>query len=222
MQLPALPKEFSGRARKNVVDAEIRAARTLGESPIDLKQFFEAYRPTGNLQVLHQYVLPIFLAFAKETCAMSQQGDRPWYSDHIDRVVRGFLRQLISDAQFRYNLPNFPVVRMTTDFGDIRHEVVSIIEQSEEWKAYQDLLLKVEHAPESGSPRLKRERVGYRKEVLAWMTHQGFDSVEGAARRLGISKSALKSIMSDKGKTRYGADLLKRVLKEIGCQEREG
>ncbi|MBZ5609533.1 MAG: helix-turn-helix domain-containing protein [Acidobacteriia bacterium] len=41
---------------------------------------------------------------------------------------------------------------MTDHFGHIPREVKDIIEESNEWKAYQDLLLKVEQSPNAGPP----------------------------------------------------------------------
>jgi len=59
----------------------------------------------------------------------------------------------------------------------------------------------------------KTPRQGYREAVKAWM--KANETVEEAARRLGVSKSTLKSIMSAKGKARYGADTIERVLSHI-------
>lgn len=47
------------------------------------------------------------------------------------------------------------------------------------------------------------------------MKREDLEKVEYAARRLRLSKSALKSIMSSKGKLRYSQETLERVLKEI-------
>jgi hypothetical protein len=59
-------------------------------------------------------------------------------------------------------------------------------------------------------------RRGYRKEVRQWMILQGLRNIEAAARSLGISQSALKSIMSDRGQCRYGQEVLSRILGRIG------
>jgi len=226
MELPILPQEFSRQARKRIIDSEIMASRALKASEPHLRSFYVSSRSSGNWQVLEQYVLPVFLAFAKETCAMSQHKPKPWYSDQIDRVVREFLRELLVAVRGEYDRPDYPVFAMTSDvggYGYVRPEAKDIIEKSAEWKTYQDLLLTVEDAseqPESETePSMQTgKRIGYRKEVYAWMERQGIDNVEIAARRLGISKSALKSVMSDKGKARYGPELLERVLKLIGSQ----
>jgi hypothetical protein len=59
------------------------------------------------------------------------------------------------------------------------------------------------------------ERRGYRAEVLDWMGRNGIPNLGVAAKRLRVSKSALKSIMSDKGQKRYGDDRLADVLKVV-------
>ncbi|HEV1287605.1 MAG TPA: hypothetical protein VNU44_19940 [Bryobacteraceae bacterium] len=59
-------------------------------------------------------------------------------------------------------------------------------------------------------------RRGYRTEVRQWMALEGLRTIEAAARHLGISHSSLKSIMSDRGKCRYGEERLSRVLGRIG------
>jgi len=59
-------------------------------------------------------------------------------------------------------------------------------------------------------------RKGYRAEVRAWMKHEGIRSVEKAAKRLAVSGSTLKSIMSNKGDVRYSHATLTAILKKIG------
>jgi hypothetical protein len=62
-------------------------------------------------------------------------------------------------------------------------------------------------------PQLRR---GYRADVRHWMAFEGIGTVEAAAKRLGLSLSALKSIMSNRGTCRYGNPTLSRVLGRIG------
>jgi len=62
----------------------------------------------------------------------------------------------------------------------------------------------------------RRPRRGYRTEVRQWMVHQGIPTLAAAAKRLGMSLSALKSIMSERGKPRYGDAALTRILGSIG------
>ena len=89
----------------------------------------------------------------------------------------------------------------------------------------------IEKVPDEQSPRglptpehlqptnASARRRGYRKEVRSWIERESLGNVERAARRLGLSKSALKSIMSSKGKPRYSKETLERVLKEIGHED---
>jgi hypothetical protein len=60
------------------------------------------------------------------------------------------------------------------------------------------------------------ERRGYRTEVREWMAREGVATLEFAAKRLHISVSALKSVMSKRGKCRYGEATLAQILGTIG------
>jgi hypothetical protein len=62
-------------------------------------------------------------------------------------------------------------------------------------------------------------RRGYRAEVRRWMESKELRTIPEAAKQLGISADTLKSIMTSKGKRRYGGSTLRRVLKNIGQQE---
>jgi hypothetical protein len=59
------------------------------------------------------------------------------------------------------------------------------------------------------------ERRGYRTEVYAWMKRKNIETIAIASKRLAVSQSTLKSIMSSRGKARYGSKTLRRVLDEI-------
>jgi hypothetical protein len=61
------------------------------------------------------------------------------------------------------------------------------------------------------------DRRGYRTEVMTWMKAEEIDTIPEAAKRLAISETTLKSIMSNKGEVRYGKDTLDRVLKIISA-----
>ncbi|HWB83882.1 MAG TPA: hypothetical protein VG675_07060 [Bryobacteraceae bacterium] len=63
------------------------------------------------------------------------------------------------------------------------------------------------------------DRRGYRTEVKAWMDREKLGTISEAARALGISESTLKSIMSDRGEPRYGAETLNSVLAKIRASE---
>jgi len=128
------------------------------------------------------------LAFAREMIQLR------WGADRIDSRVRDF----VQDALSWVDLPT------NTDF-----------EASAEWREYQDALLGMEASEETTAGATGKER-GYRAEIQAWMASMQLENLDQASRRLGLSKSALKSIMSTKGKPRYSQETLKRVLTEIG------
>ena len=76
-----------------------------------------------------------------------------------------------------------------------------------------------EETRESADPEDIAERVrrrSYRKEVRQWMTHEGLRNLNEASKRLGVSMSALKSMISHRGKRRYGEASLIRILGIIG------
>lgn len=52
----------------------------------------------------------------------------------------------------------------------------------------------------------EEQRRRYRAEVLEWMAWERLSTVEEASKRLVISLSALKSMMSDRGKRRYSEE----------------
>jgi hypothetical protein len=59
-------------------------------------------------------------------------------------------------------------------------------------------------------------RKGYRAEVFAWMKRKNINTVDLAAKRLAVSESTLKSIMSSREIVRYSSATLKRILDELG------
>ena len=58
-------------------------------------------------------------------------------------------------------------------------------------------------------------RRGYRAEVKRWMKDEEIKTIPDAAQRLHVGFDTLKSIMSSRGKRRYGNDTLQAVLKTI-------
>jgi hypothetical protein len=71
-----------------------------------------------------------------------------------------------------------------------------------------------------GVDDVKAERVSYLEEINAWMKRENLPTLEAARKHLGISLSALKSMRTKKGKPRYGAEALDRVLAVIREQKR--
>jgi hypothetical protein len=119
-----------------------------------------------------------------------------WGADRIDAEMRDFVRSTLAWA----GLPD------DTDF-----------EASVEWREYEDAL----DIGEGSIPPIIEKHRGYRQNVREWMARKELKTLEQASSRLGLCKSALKSIMSSKGKPRYCQETLQRVLKEIG-REKEG
>ncbi len=66
-------------------------------------------------------------------------------------------------------------------------------------------------------PEPAQSRRGYRCEIRQWMKTKQLGSVKDAARKLGMSDSTLKSIMSDTGEKKYSDETLMRVLEQIGA-----
>jgi hypothetical protein len=62
------------------------------------------------------------------------------------------------------------------------------------------------------------QRKGYRIEIRKWMNDKGLTTIEQAAKKLTLSQSTLKSIMSNKGKRRFGKETLDNVLSKIDCK----
>src|SRR6202171_4661639 len=154
MELPKLPVAFSQAARKHVVDAEIKASRTFAASPVVLQRIsITSRRETANGHLLNQYVMKVLIAFAEEACAMSKDAVAPWYSDGIDREVREFLRKLIIAAQSHY-FAHYQLSSMMS-IGEISPETWRIVEESAEWKSYQDLLLMVGPQVDAAPPETK-------------------------------------------------------------------
>jgi|SRR5579872_5410 len=198
MDLPVLPAQFSGAARRSVVNAWIIAGRK--------------FKLPGQVILFTAHIVA---AFAHEACLLGNEG--AWHSDDIDLHVRNFTRQLLSELQAEYH--DMGIERMTNSVdGSILPAIWRQIEGTVEWKTYQDELLAVGSVAPEPKPAQPSGRTGYRQEIYAWMKREGIEGLDRAARRLSVSKSALKSIMSDKGKARYGPELLKRILETIGYQ----
>ena len=85
------------------------------------------------------------------------------------------------------------------------------------------MLLQVAEGQEAGAANADAKalaeperRRSYRAEVRQWMARENVKTVAEAAKRLGISESTLKSIMSARGARRYSAETLNRILGIVG------
>lgn len=74
---------------------------------------------------------------------------------------------------------------------------------------------KISTTKASSEPKCRR---GYRAELRTWMKQTDIENLEQAARKLGVGITALKSIMSSKGRLRCGTQTLEEVLTKIGIK----
>src|ERR1051326_3497403 len=190
MELPRLPREFSDQARSNVVGAHVLAHRAVAAAGPQLRRFAPFTQSCGNQQILQMYVLPVLLAFAKEACAIGRRPVRGWSSDRIEREVLEFRRQLVAGSAYSYDRPDYRVLRMLNDWGEIIPEVTRIIDEAPEWKAYLDLLLTLETgwvddpAPPA-TPKLKKKKPIRR--------NARYDRIDAALKQISKSQPDRKS-----------------------------
>jgi hypothetical protein len=111
-----------------------------------------------------------------------------------------------------------PLVVPNDELPERTRQAARINERCTHWgmEAYRLESLGNRQAPEK--PAIHRR--GYRSHIRAWMKNETISTVPLAAKRLGVSESTLKSIMSEKGDIRYSADTLARVLRETSSREK--
>jgi hypothetical protein len=220
------PLQFSAQANARIQAARLRAStelRSIVES--------QAIDHAKAEEVATRYVLSLFSAFTKEACELGRQ--RAVAVPAIEEAAEEFLwstadfaGDLCSELGLHVSLISFGsfLRNLQSTIHNIRRpikpHILRMIKTSPEWRQFQSDLLEIadlQGHPESIAEGSKTaQRRGYRTEILAWMKKNGIDTVKQAARRLGVSESTLKSIMSSKGEARYGPDTLSRVLKDIG------
>ncbi len=102
--------------------------------------------------------------------------------------------------------------------GSNNEQVNAVLRRAAYWRAegYKRVAPPQSQPPGDGS--IVAPRRGYRPAVNAWMKRLGIENIPQAAKRLGVSESTLKSIMSEKGQVRYGKDTLASVLEKIKYQ----
>jgi len=218
------PKDFPPESRAAVLAEKLRAGRDFDqarENPLrpqyGLDQYLEAE--------LRRYILRTFIVFVREACKLGHK--RIWHVDRVEQAAREFLRLATIDAV--YDKSGGAVGRNWNSHldGSIQSEVMRQFERSGEWQQFQDALLQVAEgqaaraseagaAADPGPAAEPARRCGYRAEVRAWMKREGVLTLDPAAKRLAISLSALKSIMSVRGKRRYSQTTLNRILEIIG------
>jgi hypothetical protein len=215
MEFPMVPAEFSAQASANIMKAQVIANRAITESAgKPSRSLFRGAPPDKGWLVL-EWVMTVFSAFASGACGLGKQGT--WTADNVDRETRRFLYNLLVFASYKYDRREFSVPLMI-DYRNrsITPQYQAVIEESPEWKQYQNELEEVATLQSRGETISTMEPMrGYRLQVQAWMLCEKISTVPEAAKRLGISHSTLKSIMTNRGEIRHSRETLERVLKVI-------
>jgi hypothetical protein len=206
------PRDFPEHL-KRPVDAVIHAAEI---AFIDEKQAVAPSRFEYEAQrLIFRYVEAVFFGFAAQAVQAGKEGR--WNGERIRRALDEFLDYLAHRACFdKYpNLSGHQSEWFKRDLKTASKDWVG-------WRAVHEGLRQVAElralpAEDASIPSFNTPRRGYRKEIREWIAREELDNLDQAARRLALSKSALKSIMSSTGRLRCSMETLNRVLKEIGC-----
>ncbi len=123
------PSEFSPEARDRIEREKILAYRKLlPNSAYDFKE--------QNLAI--PCIMRIFLAFAKEVCALRKQ--RGWTIERVERESNEFRRKLTITVVFD-KFPDLDQHWISNWNGSINSDVERRFRESVEWKEYEELLL---------------------------------------------------------------------------------
>ncbi|MGB9457519.1 MAG: hypothetical protein WCB12_15835 [Bryobacteraceae bacterium] len=210
------PEDFPLKSRAAVAAEKLRTG-----SEFDQAQEYLS-RDADIEEQIRKYILRQFLVFVREASKLGKAGI--WRVDRVESDALEFLRHATIDAVYskRPWLGDRWISRMT---GQLTSEILRQFEKSSEWPQYQEMLLEVAEAQDAGTADSGAEalagparRRGYRAEVRQWMVGENLRTVADAAKRLGISQSTLKSIMSSRGIRRYGEQTLNRVLEILGVK----
>jgi len=201
------PRDFPNDL-KPPVDAAIHTAEI---AFIDAKELAGPRFQYEAERLILGYVEAVFFGFAVQAVEAVKQG--AWTGERVRQALPKFLEDLGHRAYFDKHPDPGAHHRAEYFSTTLRNE-------SKSWKGWRAIHKGLKQAAEQreasadggGASMPKR---GYRKQVQDWMEREQLETVEHAARRLRLSKSALKSIMSSKGKLRYSQATLERVLKEI-------
>ncbi len=149
------------------------------------------------------------------------------YEECLTSIITGLLQEnwVPNEGRFSLSKEQFLLeieIRLKQRKAHWTAEAFKLARDSEEPTdppnaAQRDPLSNGAKAPTQSEARIQHnERKGYRLEVREWMQQQGLTTLEQASRKLAVGLSTLKSIMSDKGKRRYGPRTLEVVLSKIG------
>ena len=212
------PRDFPEHL-KRPVDAAIHSAEI---AFIDAKQLIVAHRFQYEAErLILRYIESVFFAFAAQVVEAGKEG--LWNGERIRKALPEFLDDLGHHVWFDKH-PDPGAYHASEQFKK------TLEKESRDWKGWRAVhegLKEVAELPEPsreiGGPAIhvKPDHRGYAKQIWQWIEREDLETVECAARRLHLSKSALKSMMSSKGKPRYSQETLDRVLREIN-HEKEG
>ena len=202
------PEDFSKEARARIVNAKVKGQRAFREA--------ESRGMPVPLASAVRYVMAMFHAFLKEACPFGRSG--AWGVDHLEEMAQKWIYSTILFAESDMGAQGDNFRRMLTESGmGVRSQILALFKWEPEWKFYEDQLIEISDMQASGSEEVGTTiRIrGYRSEVRAWMSRSGITSVKQAARRLTVSASTLKSIMTDRGEIRHSRSTLEEVLKKM-------
>ena len=208
------PKDFPPESRAAVTAEKIRAGKDF-----DLVRD-RLSRDSEIEEHIRKYVLRQFLVFVQEASKLGNRGI--WQVGRVESTALEFLRHATIDAVYDKGR-GLGERWISNSTGSLTSEICRQFEKNSEWQQFQDMLLQVAEgqalraaSAKAQAPTEPESRRGYRAEVRLWMARQKMGKLDQAARDLGISVSALKSIMSARGKRRYSEETIQRILGMIG------
>jgi len=223
MEFPQFPKEFSGPARAKVIAAEVRAGRAMN-GPKAPQAALLGGAAAGRTGWVMQYIITVFASFAHEACELGRT--QKWAVDVVDRESREFLRLTVSHARIKYSGPGSRLPEMLSNSNrSIAAEFWDLFERTDEWKWYQDELLKIaEIQAEPGSVAVTGAPVALPEPVLPPSKTRHFREPnyellrnpeaslnrKNAAEALGITERTLDRWTEDRKLTPIGLGERKR------------
>lgn len=131
------PREFSPQARARVEAGRLKAGKQLEQRMSQAPSF-------AGQEILRNYILRVFLVFAKEAFKLGSEG--LWTVDEVRSEVAEFLRRFTIEAYYgKGHGKGLP--EMTSHWnGSILPEVQREFERSAEWREFEDGLLAVAEA----------------------------------------------------------------------------
>jgi hypothetical protein len=139
------PHEFSAQARAHIEAGRLKASRELGDAQAQKPP--DAWKRGArewDRQEFHNYILRVFLAFAREACELGKVGI--WTVDRVRSEVDEFLRRFTIEAYYEKGCDRFgeKFPKMTGDWGGgLLLDVEQLFHRADEWRQFEDELLAV-------------------------------------------------------------------------------